>query len=54
MEMVKFERGRLHSGRGMIPPEKTSWKIRMKGMSVMALVVVREMLERKRLIISAA
>ena len=52
--MVKLERGRLHSGSGMIPPENTSWKIRIKGMSVIAPVVVREMLERNRLIMSAA
>ena len=49
-----MERGLLHSGSGMTPPEKTSWKIRIKGMRVMAPVVVREILERKRLIISAA
>ena len=52
--MVKLEMGLLHSGSGMMPPENTSWKIRIKGITVIAPVVVRDMLERKRLIISDA
>ena len=41
-------------GSANTPPENTSWKIRMKGMTVMAAVVVRTILEMKREVISAA
>ena len=44
----------IHWGRVNMPPEKTSWKIRIKGMIVMAAVVVWQIQEMKRAIISAA
>ena len=52
--MVILDRKEVHSGSSKKPPEKTSWKIRMKGMTVIAAVVVWAMQEISRAIMSEA
>ena len=52
--MVKWVMGLVQSGRGSMPPEKTSWKISTKGMMVMAVVVLCARVDTHSDIISEA
>ena len=51
-ETVRSVRKESRSGTLKMPPEKTSWKISRKGITVMAVVVVCTRLETKRARIS--